>query len=58
MIGLIVGGEPRDAHLVQQLAEDYIRKESCIILLTIACESKSTLYSLRVVRIINVNSRL
>ena len=58
MIGLIVGGEPRDAHLVQQLAEDYIRKESCIILLTIACESKSTLRSACGPRIINVNSRL
>ncbi|KAF8504671.1 P-loop containing nucleoside triphosphate hydrolase protein [Russula emetica] len=37
--GLIVGGEPRDADLVQQLAEEIIRKESCIILLTIACET-------------------
>ena len=39
MAGLIAGGEPRDASLVQQLAEEHIRKESCIILLTIACES-------------------
>jgi hypothetical protein len=39
MVGLIVGGEPRDARLVQQLAEEYISKESCIILVTIACES-------------------
>ncbi|KAI9441570.1 P-loop containing nucleoside triphosphate hydrolase protein [Lactarius indigo] len=37
--GLIVGGEPRDSRLVQQLAEEHIRKESCIILLTIACET-------------------
>ncbi|KAI0302311.1 P-loop containing nucleoside triphosphate hydrolase protein [Multifurca ochricompacta] len=37
--GLIVGGEPRDAALVQQLAEAYICKGSCIILLTIACET-------------------
>ncbi|KAH9965467.1 P-loop containing nucleoside triphosphate hydrolase protein [Russula dissimulans] len=37
--GLIVGGEPRDAELVQQLAHEYISKESCIILLTIACET-------------------
>jgi energy-coupling factor transporter ATP-binding protein EcfA2 len=37
--GLIVGGEPRDSQLVQQLAEEHIRKESCIILLTIACET-------------------
>jgi hypothetical protein len=44
MAGLIVGGEPRDAHLVQQLAEEHIRKESCIILLTIACESTPTFY--------------
>jgi len=42
MTGLIVGGEPRDAHLVEQLAEEHIRKESCIILLTIACESTPT----------------
>jgi hypothetical protein len=39
MAGLIVGGEPRDARLVQRLAEEYISKESCIILVTIACES-------------------
>ena len=38
--GLIAGGEPDDLRLVQQLAEEYISKESCIILLTIACESK------------------
>ncbi|KAH9007584.1 P-loop containing nucleoside triphosphate hydrolase protein [Lactarius deliciosus] len=37
--GLIVGGEPRDSRLVQHLAEEYIGKESCIILLTIACET-------------------
>ncbi|KAI9441571.1 P-loop containing nucleoside triphosphate hydrolase protein [Lactarius indigo] len=37
--GLIVGGEPRDSRLVQRLAEEYICKESCIILLTIACET-------------------
>ncbi|KAF8270214.1 P-loop containing nucleoside triphosphate hydrolase protein [Lactarius quietus] len=37
--GLIVGGEPRESRLVQQLAEEYISKESCIILLTIACET-------------------
>ena len=42
IVGLIVGGEPRDARLVQQLAEEHIRKESCIILLTIACESTPT----------------
>jgi len=49
MTGLIVGGEPRDACLVQQLAEEYISKDSCIILLTIACESTSTFHPLRVV---------
>jgi hypothetical protein len=38
--GLIAGGEPDDLLLVQQLAEEYISKDSCIILLTIACESK------------------
>lgn len=37
-----MGGEPRDSHLVQALAEEHIRKESCIILLTIACESMVT----------------
>ncbi|KAI0245062.1 P-loop containing nucleoside triphosphate hydrolase protein [Lactifluus subvellereus] len=37
--GLIVGGEPREARFVQQLAEEYIVKESCIILVTIACET-------------------
>jgi hypothetical protein len=60
MAGLIAGGEPRDASLVQQLAEEHICKESCIILLTIACESTPTFYLLQVVwsLIINVNSRL
>jgi hypothetical protein len=37
--GLIVGGEECDARLVEQLAQEYIKKESCIILVTIACES-------------------
>jgi hypothetical protein len=46
MAGLIVGGVPRDARLVQELAEEHIRKESCIILLTIACESTPTFYLL------------
>lgn len=44
MAGLIAGGEPRDSRLVQELAEEHIRKESCIILLTIACESTPTFY--------------
>ena len=44
MAGLIVGGEEHDRTLVQQLAEEYICKESCIILLTIACESTPTFY--------------
>jgi hypothetical protein len=38
---LIVGREERDARLVEQLAQKYIQKESCIILVTIACESMS-----------------
>ena len=38
--GLIAGGKPDELRLVQQLAEEYISKESCIILLTITCESK------------------
>jgi hypothetical protein len=42
MTGLIVGGEPRDAALVEGLAKEYICKDSCIILLTIACESTLT----------------
>jgi len=37
--GLIVGGLPDDSRLVHQLAVEYISKESCIILLTIACET-------------------
>jgi hypothetical protein len=37
--GLIVGGEERDARLVEKLAQKYIKRESCIILVTIACES-------------------
>jgi hypothetical protein len=50
MTGLIVGGEPRDAQLVQDLAEEYIGRESCIILLTIACESTSTFHPPRIVQ--------
>ena len=38
MSGLIVGGEPCDTRLVQQLAEEYTFSWSYIILLTIACE--------------------
>ncbi|KAI9465219.1 P-loop containing nucleoside triphosphate hydrolase protein [Lactarius psammicola] len=37
--GLIAGGEPHDSRLVQRLAEEYICKESCIILSTITCET-------------------
>jgi hypothetical protein len=37
--GLIPGGNRRDSALVEQLATQYISRESCIILLTIACES-------------------
>jgi hypothetical protein len=48
MTGLIVGGDPRDAQLVQQLAEEYIKKDSCIILLTIACESTSAFHPSRI----------
>ena len=50
MTGLIVGGEPREAQLVQDLAEEYIARESCIILLTIACESTSTFHPPRIVQ--------
>lgn len=45
---MIVGGEPRDAALVKELAEEHISKESCIILLTIACESMLSLHFHRV----------
>ncbi|KAF8504672.1 P-loop containing nucleoside triphosphate hydrolase protein [Russula emetica] len=37
--GLIPGGDPRDSGLVEKLAKAYICKDSCIILLTIACET-------------------
>ncbi|VDC05683.1 unnamed protein product [Peniophora sp. CBMAI 1063] len=37
--GFIVGGEAVDRELVQKLAEAYISKPSCIILLTVACET-------------------
>ena len=40
-LGLFVGGEKRDMKLIKDLAISYIRKSSCIILLTVACESKS-----------------
>jgi len=46
--GLIVGGEPRDSQLVQKLAEEHIQKPSCIILLTIACESRFSCHLRRV----------
>lgn len=35
------GGNEGDIELVQSLATRYIKKSSCIILLTVACESKS-----------------
>ncbi|KAI0319289.1 P-loop containing nucleoside triphosphate hydrolase protein [Amylostereum chailletii] len=37
--GLIVGGQQNERELVQNLAESYIKKPSCIILLTVACET-------------------
>ncbi|KAH9965473.1 P-loop containing nucleoside triphosphate hydrolase protein [Russula dissimulans] len=37
--GLIPGGDPNDSKLVERLAKGYICKDSCIILLTIACET-------------------
>jgi hypothetical protein len=40
-LGLFVGGEERDMKLIKDLAISYIEKESCIILLTVACESTS-----------------
>jgi hypothetical protein len=39
MAGLIPGGDRQDSKLVEQLATQYISRESCIILLTITCES-------------------
>jgi hypothetical protein len=57
--GLIVGGEPRDAELVEQLAEEYIKKESCIILVTIACESMFAFNNPPIIfSIFDVHSRL
>jgi len=37
--GLFVGGEERDMKLIKDLAISYIEKPSCIILLTVACET-------------------
>ncbi|KAH9965472.1 P-loop containing nucleoside triphosphate hydrolase protein [Russula dissimulans] len=37
--GLIPGGDPNDSRLVERLVKEYICKDSCIILLTIACET-------------------
>ena len=38
--GLFSGGRNRDMELIRNLAVSYIQKSSCIILLTVACESK------------------
>ncbi len=48
MTGLIPGGDPRDSSLVEKLAKSYISKDSCIILLTIACESPLVITSTRI----------
>ncbi|KAI0002262.1 P-loop containing nucleoside triphosphate hydrolase protein [Russula compacta] len=37
--GLFVGGEEQDIKLIRDLAMSYIEKPSCIILLTVACET-------------------
>lgn len=37
--GLFVGGKDRDMELIKNLAISYIQKPSCIILLTVACET-------------------
>jgi hypothetical protein len=39
------GGNTDDIKLVESLVTSYIKKPSCIILLTVACESKSSLVS-------------
>jgi hypothetical protein len=39
--GLFVGGEETEMNLIKELAISYIKKPSCIILLTVACESMS-----------------
>jgi hypothetical protein len=39
--GLFVGGEETEMNLIKDLAISYIKKPSCIILLTVACESMS-----------------
>jgi hypothetical protein len=41
-LGLFVGGEEDDEmQLIRDLAISYIEKPSCIILLTVSCESMS-----------------
>lgn len=40
-LGLFVGGEEHEMRLIRDLAISYIEKPSCIILLTVACESMS-----------------
>lgn len=37
--GLFVGGEETEMNLIKELAISYIKKPSCIILLTVACET-------------------
>lgn len=44
MIASVSSGQNEDdIELVRELIVQYIRKESCIILLTVACESMSML---------------
>jgi hypothetical protein len=40
-LGLFVGGEEDEMRLIRDLAISYIKKPSCIILLTVSCESTS-----------------
>jgi hypothetical protein len=39
--GLFSGGRNQDMELIRNLAVSYIQKPSCIILLTVACESNN-----------------
>ena len=38
---VVDGGDPRDITLIRELAQSYINKENCIILLVTSCESES-----------------
>jgi len=52
-------GKDRDIELVKALVSSYIKKPSCVILLTVACESKSVLcLGLTLLDVLHLSSRL